>query len=144
MLNAVLSAISTTRANVAQVKDSLDRKGDIDILDWLTTVNYGLQQSDYLKRREPETFNWLLESKEFQAWLSTSMQTLFCPGIPGAGKTILSLIVVDDLESRFTKGPKTGIAYIYCTFKGQDEQKIDELLASVLKQLAASQSCQGV
>jgi hypothetical protein len=32
-----------------------------------------------------------------------------------------------------------GIAYIYCNFRRQDEQKIDDLLASLLKQLAESQ-----
>src|SRR5438045_5526567 len=32
-----------------------------------------------------------------QAWLKTSKQVLFSPGIPGAGKTILTSIVVDNL-----------------------------------------------
>jgi hypothetical protein len=40
---------------------------------------------------------WLLDSDEFQTCLDTDKQTLFCPGIPGAGKTILSSIVVDYL-----------------------------------------------
>lgn len=35
---------------------------------------------------------------------------------------------------------KTGIAYIYCNFKKQEEQNIYDLLASVVKQLAESQS----
>ena len=140
MSNAVLDTISTTAANVAQVNVKFDRERDVKILDWLTPINYGPQQSDYLKRRQPGTGQWLLESREFQAWLNTSKQSLFCPGIPGSGKTILTSIVVDYLTSRFINNPKTGIAYIYCNFKRQNEQKIDDLLASVLKQLAESQS----
>jgi hypothetical protein len=65
---------------------------------------------------------------------------LFCPGIPGAGKTILTSIVVNYLSSRFHNDSKTGIAYIYCNFRRHDKQKIDDLLASLLKQLAESQS----
>jgi hypothetical protein len=65
---------------------------------------------------------------------------LFCPGIPGAGKTILTSIVVDDLITRFQNNPTISIAYIYCNFRRKDEQKIDDLLASLLKQLAQSQS----
>jgi hypothetical protein len=65
---------------------------------------------------------------------------LFCPGIPGAGKTILTSIVVDDLITRFQNDPTISIAYIYCNFRQKDEQKIDDLLASLLKQLAQSQS----
>jgi hypothetical protein len=75
----------------------------------------------------------------FQTWLNTAKQTLFCPGIPGAGKTILTSIVIEALTIRFSKDPTIGIAYIYCNFQRQDEQKIDDLLASLLKQLAESQ-----
>ncbi len=64
---------------------------------------------------------------------------MFCPGIPGTGKTILTSIVVDELTTRISDDPTIGIAYIYCNFRRQDEQKIDNLLASLLKQLAESQ-----
>jgi hypothetical protein len=61
---------------------------------------------------------------------------LFCPGIPGAGKTILTSIVVDDLCNRFRNDATIGIAYLYCNFQRRDEQKAEGLLASLLKQLA--------
>jgi Cdc6-like AAA superfamily ATPase len=62
-------------------------------------------------------------------------QTLFCPGIPGTGKTILTSLVIDTLCNRFRDGT-IGIAYIYCNFRRQDDQKANDLLASLLKQLA--------
>ena len=65
---------------------------------------------------------------------------MFCPGIPGAGKTIITSIVIEELTTRFRNDKSVGIAYIYCNFRRQDEQKIDDLLASLLKQLAESQS----
>jgi hypothetical protein len=65
---------------------------------------------------------------------------LFCPGIPGAGKTILTAIVVDNLATLFANEPTIGIAYIYCNFRRQDEQKSEDLLASLLKQLAQGRS----
>lgn len=75
---------------------------------------------------------------EFRAWVKTEKQTLFCPGIPGAGKTILTSIVVDDLWNRFQSDDTVGIAYLYCNFQQQDKQKAEDLLASLLKQLAQS------
>lgn len=102
-------------------------------------MDYGLQQSDYLKRRQKGTGQWLLDSNEFQDWLSTSGQTLFCPGIPGTGKTILTSMVIDHLLTRFYSNSDIGIAYIYCNYQRQNEQNIDNLLASILKQLAESQ-----
>lgn len=140
MLNIVCDTISTVRDNTTHTLARLDKKEDLEILDWLTSVDYGPQQSDYLGRRQPATGNWLLKSDKFQSWLATSKQTLFCPGIPGAGKTILTSIVVDFLNSRFDIDSDIGIAYIYCNFQRQHEQKIDDLLASVLKQLSQCRS----
>jgi len=121
------------------MKSKLDKGEDIKILNWLTPVDYCPQQTDYIRRRQPGSGQWLLASTEFQTWLKTTKQTLFCPGIPGAGKTILTSIVVGDLCERFQDDATIGIAFIYCNFKRQGEQKIDHLLTSLLKQLAQGQ-----
>ena len=122
--------------HVKTVEHKLDRREDIEILNWLTDIDYGPQQSDYLQRREPGTGQWLLNSAEYKKWLNTSKQTLFCLGIPGAGKTILSSIVVNDLCDRFHSDAAVGIAYVYCNFRQQDIQKAEDLLSSLLKQLS--------
>jgi hypothetical protein len=109
------------------------------ILKWLTPVDYAQQHNDFIGRRQRGTGEWLLDSAEFQAWLNADKQTLFCPGIPGAGKTIITAIVIDYLQSKFRDDQSTGIAYIYCNFRRQDEQKAEDLLTSLLKQLAPSQ-----
>lgn len=72
--------------------------------------------------------------------MDTGGQTLFCPGIPGAGKTVLASIVVDNLITKFRGDWRIGIAYVYCNFQRINEQKIDDLLASLLKQLAKGSS----
>jgi hypothetical protein len=76
----------------------LDRKEDLEILQWITTSEYGSQQSDSLRRRQAGTGEWLLNSKEFQEWRNGSSKTLFCPGIPGAGKIILTSIVIKHID----------------------------------------------
>ncbi|CAI4219714.1 unnamed protein product [Parascedosporium putredinis] len=106
------------------------------ILDWLTPVDYTTQHNDFIGRREDGTGEWLLESEEFTEWLNAEKKTLFCPGIPGAGKTILTSIVVEYLYTQFEKDECTGIAYIYCNFRRKDDQNIEGLLASLVKQLA--------
>jgi hypothetical protein len=62
-------------------------------------------------------------------------QTLFCPGIPGAGKTMSAAIVIDNLYAEFYPSANVGIAYIYCTFRRHYEQNLTDLLASLAKQL---------
>lgn len=78
----------------------------------------------------------VLTSISLPTRVTTKNQTLFCPGIPGAGKTILTSIVIDHLHTRFYDQPDVGIAYVYCNFRRHDEQNAGDLLASLLKQLA--------
>jgi Cdc6-like AAA superfamily ATPase len=93
-----------------------------------------------MTRRQPGTGQWFLDSAEYQRWLETEKQTLFCRGIPGAGKTILTSIVIKDLNTRFQDDASIGIAYLYFNFRQRDEQKAEDLLASFLKQLSQQRS----
>jgi Cdc6-like AAA superfamily ATPase len=127
-------------------KDGVDRlnkcQGDQErrtIIEWLTTIDYATQQSDFTARRQEGTGQWLLDSNEFQGWLNQTNRTLFCPGIPGAGKTMITSIVVDHLCVKFRNDTTVAIAYLYCNFQRQQEQKPTDLLASILKQLIQRQ-----
>ncbi|TGO37978.1 hypothetical protein BHYA_0084g00080 [Botrytis hyacinthi] len=109
------------------------------ILNWLTPINHASQQHDYITQRQVDTGEWLLDSPVFIEWVNSDKQILFCPGIPGAGKTILTSIVVEELINRFRNDKDIGIAYFYCNFRRQNDQKIDDLLLSLLKQLSGYQ-----
>ncbi|KAK4079824.1 hypothetical protein Trihar35433_929 [Trichoderma harzianum] len=110
------------------------------ILDWLTLVDYAPQHNDFISRQQGGTGQWFLESTQYKTWLDTKGQTLFCPGIPGAGKTIITAIVVNHLFTHFRGDADIGIAYIYCNFRQQTEQTAIRLLTNLLKQLAQGQS----
>ncbi|UKZ67723.1 uncharacterized protein TrAtP1_008881 [Trichoderma atroviride] len=133
----ILSGVQQSVDEVVQVQYEQANKA---ILDWLTQIEYGPQHSDFLHRREPGTGQWFLGCDEYQTWLSSNKCTLFCPGIPGSGKTILTAIVVNDLITRFRNDPTIGIAYIYFNFRQRDDQTIENLMASLLKQLSRNQS----
>lgn len=70
-------------------------------------------------------------------------QTLFCPGIPGAGKIILASIVIEYLlqrqEDHVLSKDRIGVAYIYCDFRRPEEQTLENLLRSLLRQLVQQQ-----
>ena len=67
------------------------------IEDWLFPFDFAAQHNDFNGRRQEGTGQWLLNSKEFRTWLDGTEQTLFCPGIPGAGKTIITSLVINEL-----------------------------------------------
>jgi Cdc6-like AAA superfamily ATPase len=68
--------------------------------------------------------------------MNQSNQVLFFSGIPGAGKTICASIVINELQCRFRNDASVGIAYIYCNFRRNQEQKAVNLLASLVKQFS--------
>ncbi|KAM0265606.1 hypothetical protein ACHAQJ_000038 [Trichoderma viride] len=110
------------------------------VFEWLTPIDYTPQQKDYISVRQPGTCHWFLGSREYWSWLQSDKQTLFCPGVPGAGKTIMSATVIDDLlYTRYKDDANVGIAYLYCDFRRQYEQKAQDLVANLLKQLAQKQ-----
>ncbi|KAJ6438048.1 purine and uridine phosphorylase [Purpureocillium lavendulum] len=142
VLPDLLGTTSQIDTNVKMIRYQLEGHGEREILKWLTEIDYAPQHCDYLRKRQEGTGRWLLESPEYQDWLKANRQTLFCPGIPGAGKTILTSIVVEDLAAQFQNDLSVGIAFIYFSFKDQeqDKQKLEELLASLLKQLCQCRS----
>ncbi|KAI9766614.1 MAG: hypothetical protein M1840_006425 [Geoglossum simile] len=134
-LSDVLDTVSRTRENIETLRSKLDRNENLEILNWLTPIDYSPQQSDFIKRRQEGTGTWLLHTDEFNIWLNQENKTLYCSGIPGAGKTILTSVVIDHLCSKYRTDFSVGIAYLYCSFQQQHQQKPEDLLLSLLKQL---------
>ncbi|CVL03942.1 related to ankyrin [Fusarium proliferatum] len=138
VLSGIQNEVSATTRKVNAIIHHNQTQENKDILQWLTPANYSLLQSDNIGRRQPGTGQWFINSSEFRRWRDSPNQTLFCPGIPGAGKTILTSIVIDSLEALFSKDKTVVIAYVYCNFQRQNDQTAKELVASLLKQLLQS------
>ncbi|KAF5584277.1 AGC PKA kinase, partial [Fusarium subglutinans] len=142
----IVDIMQDVKDKVQQVSKALDKvlhkkhdEDDSEILKWISPVDYAPQQHDFLKRRQPGTGQWLLECDEFQEWLKSSKRGLFCPGIPGSGKTILTAIIIDHLCTKFQDESDIGIAFIFCNFRRHHEQRLEDLLAALLKQLTQQQ-----
>lgn len=76
-----------------------------------------------------------MASNKFQGWVDQPKQILFCPGIPGAGKTIATSIVIHHLQRKFRDDVSVGVAYVYCNFRQHQKQHPQDLLLSLLKQI---------
>ncbi|KAH8726741.1 hypothetical protein GQ44DRAFT_613477, partial [Phaeosphaeriaceae sp. PMI808] len=122
------------KAGVEDIKKGQDLQKHHRIMDWLSSADFPAQQSDFIARRQEDTGLWFLNSSEFTEWVNGTNQTLFCPGIPGAGKTMMAAITVDHLQKN-EQTPNVGVVYIYCNYQRQADQSTSILLAAMLKQL---------
>ncbi|KAF8183290.1 hypothetical protein K438DRAFT_1144097 [Mycena galopus ATCC 62051] len=103
----------------------------IKLVDWLSPINFFLRHTDISRVRQPGTGGWLLVDPHFQAWESGSGRTLWCHGIPGAGKTVLASMVVDHLN----ENPNAGVACMYLNHKEAEDQTPAMLLSGLWRQL---------
>lgn len=70
--------------------DFLEAQETQQLLAWLSPVEFGTQQNEIYGKVQEGTGRWLLEAEEFGKWVTgESSRILWCPGIPGAGKTVL-------------------------------------------------------
>lgn len=107
------------------------------VLHWLSPIDFAAQQQDIISRKEEGTGQWFLNSAEVEFWQQGISKTLFCPGIPGAGKTMAAAIAIEYLCG-LAQSEDIGVAYVFCNYKTQAEQTADALLASLLKQVTHS------
>lgn len=61
---------------------------------------------------------------------------MLCQGIPGAGKTILTSIIVHHLHETLSQEDDIGFAYYYFNFRHHHEQTFESFYSSLLKQLS--------
>ncbi|OXV08527.1 hypothetical protein Egran_03710, partial [Elaphomyces granulatus] len=64
-----------------------------DSLSRISTIDGSKRLAEVLSTRQTGTGTWFINKEEFQTWLHNEKQLLYCPGIPGAGKTVLASMV---------------------------------------------------
>ncbi|SJL06971.1 uncharacterized protein ARMOST_10313 [Armillaria ostoyae] len=137
--------ITLSHAMVADVKGTVDVVLIADdkaekVARWLTPSDYVAVQQGKLKERVGNTGEWFLESPGFMSWKdgSTESRTLWCPGSPGVGKSVLASIIVNALQSPIYEKTlvqqKTLVLSIFCDRQSANTQTVENVLRSLLKQ----------
>ncbi|KAJ7107888.1 ankyrin repeat-containing domain protein [Mycena epipterygia] len=109
------------------------------ILEWMSPLNSFQRQADIFSKWQSGTGSWLLASAKFKDWESGCGKTLWCRGMPGAGKTVLASLVVNHLESK-SYNENIGVACIYLNYKEGEFQTLQNLLGCLWRQLVLGKS----
>ncbi|KAF4535012.1 uncharacterized protein LTHEOB_2987 [Lasiodiplodia theobromae] len=88
-----------------------------------------------MRLRHPETGLWLLEDDDFVAWIDGRSPKLWLTGIPGAGKTVIASVIIEEAWKHVQIG-KIAVAYFYCDYKEKNSQDPTKILGSIATQLA--------
>ncbi|KAJ6579073.1 hypothetical protein DFH09DRAFT_913370, partial [Mycena vulgaris] len=109
------------------------------IFDWISPLEFLQRQVDVFSALQPGTGEWLLADPQFQDWESGCGKALWCPGMSGAGKTVLASLVFHHLEVQSRNGG-IGVACIYLNHKEIETQTLANLLGGLWKQLMLGKS----
>ncbi|RPB22615.1 hypothetical protein L211DRAFT_764114, partial [Terfezia boudieri ATCC MYA-4762] len=111
-----------------------------ELLIMLTPLEPLKKHQDVKMPRTKNAAAWLLGLESFRKWRDSNIieeggHVFCCYGIPGAGKTVISSVVIDDLYSQFHKvHPNIGIACLYGDYKDEKNQTLVHILGSFLRQ----------
>ncbi|EXK44728.1 hypothetical protein FOMG_03414 [Fusarium oxysporum f. sp. melonis 26406] len=131
-----LDKISLTAERILdiQVKISHDAKRNQVLRDF-GRVNPRGEYETNRKLRQGLTGLWLTQGPDFDFWYSTPGSRLWCSGIPGAGKSVLAVAMIEECLQRNAQDTRKAVAYFFCTYKNESSQHSTTILSSLCMQL---------
>ena len=89
-----------------------------------------------LRLRQMGTGRWICDNQILKTWISSSSSKLYLSGIPGAGKTVLTATIIEEISTR-TRQKDSALAYFFCDYRDPATHDPRNILASLVGQLAA-------
>ncbi|GKZ25828.1 hypothetical protein AbraIFM66951_002829 [Aspergillus brasiliensis] len=141
----IKAGVSIISENVDNVRASQEAEQVNQLADWLCPENPKSTLHSKGFNRQHGTGNWFLTHSSFLTWRDgIDNKNLFCPGLPGSGKTILAVTVIDHLRSlKEIPGSfqdlDVAVVHFFCDYKftTDSQDKPSKLLASLLGQLVS-------
>ncbi|KAK1454640.1 hypothetical protein CMEL01_16607 [Colletotrichum melonis] len=121
------------RLTAIQTRIEYDEKRQ-KIIDYFMKVKPQVYLQTSSRLRQPLTGLWLTESNPtFWKWADLPRSGLWLSRIPGAGKTILSSMVIEKTLQKSSQS--VAVAFFYCDYKNIDSQKLLNVLSTIAVQL---------
>lgn len=119
------------------------------VLDWLSQADPTTAQASILALRQFGTGIWICDDTKFKNWMegkqlrSSGVNSvnagedlgLWIVGIPGAGKTVLTATIVEEVTQRKIR-EGTAVAFFFCDFKSPLANTSRIILGSLVRQIA--------
>ncbi|KAH6912087.1 ankyrin repeat-containing domain protein [Coprinopsis sp. MPI-PUGE-AT-0042] len=106
---------------------------ELEILDWLSKINFRSMYLDNLSKRAPRTGAHFIEYHNFQQWVKSQGGVFWGTGIPGAGKTILASTVIEYLEYLAGQQKDVCVLFAYCRYT--EPLSVTDVLAALVRQV---------
>lgn len=120
---------NVTALTIGQQEEELRK-----IASWLSPVDFRSRHWEILKGAQAGTRQWLFDSEKFRNWVDRDRGALWCPGIPGAGKTVTLSIIIDHLQTKYRE-KNVAVACLFCNYRDRSAQSAEIFMSNLLKQV---------
>ncbi|KAL8707590.1 MAG: hypothetical protein Q9220_007431 [cf. Caloplaca sp. 1 TL-2023] len=127
----------------AQAQEAGERAGRDKVntlIEKLDPADYGRDQyAASEQRRQHSSGAWLLQNTNYRRWSDLNVECnplLYLHGIPGAGKTIMSSFIIENL----LKQKSEPVLYFYCKQNQNGKTSFTDVLSGLLAQLVRTDS----
>uniref|UniRef100_A0A0W0GEG1 NACHT domain-containing protein n=1 Tax=Moniliophthora roreri TaxID=221103 RepID=A0A0W0GEG1_MONRR len=141
MLASIDGPIKRMAIDISNIKDQLEDSERTKILDWISPLPYQGYHNHHKRDVLQGTGQWLLQSQMYREWKNDSTSSLlWLHGIPGAGKSKLASIVVENLHRSFQDGVHPRPAFFYCSRNTAEPERSqpNQVIASLARQLSST------
>ena len=129
-----------TVGTLQDLQDHLKAEERRGLLTWLSRIPCRDHHDMMYREVLSDTGLWLLRKPDFVKWQSSSSSSLlWLHGIPGAGKSTLTAIVIQNFLNHAAGVENSApLAYFYCSRQKSESSRMDptEILRAILKQLS--------
>jgi hypothetical protein len=136
--NTLVQGLHSHGGNISvSVNDSPGKR--LGLLNWLSLISIEKHHQDLRSGLDiaKDSGSWFLKSDQYLNWAdsTSSDRMLWCPGLPGAGKTVMASLVIDQLTTdaaSFRESHENSVCWLYL---GHTEAKglPGALLAALLR-----------
>ena len=140
ILDGQESQYKIQEAQLQSIRDADESRRLRDLQCWLRAPNVENDQRFFsgIRAEYPGTGRWLLDNSTFKDWFQPLCcilpPLLWLNGIPGAGKTILASLVVEEVQNLSTTPI---VLYFYCKHGDNERDNFISMGRSLLSQLLA-------
>ncbi|PMD12225.1 hypothetical protein NA56DRAFT_756767 [Hyaloscypha hepaticicola] len=127
------------KADFQRRKEEEERNRRIAVRNWLSAASTDVDQERgvSVRKHNPGSGRWLLGNNQVQGWFNPefcSAPVVWINGIPGAGKTVLASLMVEELQQLRATHPIT-LGFFYCKHKDSQRNTFNAVARAILAQL---------
>jgi hypothetical protein len=117
--NTLVQGLHSHNGNInVSVNDNPGKR--LDLLDWLSPISIEKHHEDSKSHLiiAKDSGSWFLKSDRYLDWMdpTKSDRMLWCPGLPGAGKTVMASLIIDQLTTdaaSFRQTHENSVCWLY-------------------------------